>query len=393
MIKLNLFLIGLILPFALQAKPCKKITQALLDLYPEQTKEQMLVRLKNAKNKHKFMRAFIPYYYEQGWAVRKEMAVYERLNKHVGVIGGDCHVQNFGFMVNNKGVPILTLNDFDDVARGPIFMDVIRLSQSASYVDDINMSKLLQAYRKGLSGGKYDLSEYMQKLSKKAAAGGFNHKAEITTTNAGPRFAVKQEPFFATTQKELSSIKKHLAGKFGNDVIIHDTYRTMKESGGSAFGKRFHVLMEKDGQFQMVEFKEIQKGGVTKEWMPKVVSDFDRVTDAQNTLLGKDFSHRLYSVQLDETPMQVRFKAKGNKSVDPFAAASEKESMQIIQDEFFALGQMHRNSLGNDPMKITAYIKDFDKVDVKDWEQSMGVMKEVVKKAYNKTSGAMSKKK
>jgi hypothetical protein len=233
----------------------------------------------------------------------------------------------------------------------------------------------------------------MKKLLKKATEGGFTHKAEITTTTNGPRFAVKQEPFFATTKKEISSITDHLTGKFGKDIKIHDSYRTMKESGGSAFGKRFHVLVEEEGKIQMIEFKEIQKGGVTKEWMPAELSDFDRVTDAQNTLLGKDFSHRLYSVQLDETPMQVRFKAKGNKSIDPFAASSEKESIQIIEDEFYAMGQMHRNSLGNDPTKINAYLRDFDELEVDQWKQSLGVMKGVVKEAYDKTSGTLSKKK
>lgn len=382
MIKRSLILIGLILPFSVSAKPCKKVTQALLELYPEQNKEQMLLRLKNAKDKHKFLRSFIPYYYTRAHDLRESLPVYNKLKNHVGVIGGDCHVENFGYITNNKGKAILTLNDFDDVAEGPLFLDVMRLSQSASYIEDIKQAKLIEAYRKGLTGAQFEFTPYMQKLAAKAQKGGFAHKADILQTAQGPRFAVKQEPFFTTTQKELSSINNILANKYGKNVKVHDAYRTMKESGGSAFGTRYHVLMESEGEMHMVEFKEVMEGGVVSQWVPKKVTEYERVQNAQQTLLGNDFHQRLDVLEMDGKPYQIRFKAEGNKSVDPFGAG-KKEIHDIIEDEFYTLGQMHRKSLGNDVKKITAYNDDLSKVTTKDWEESVDLMRKQVKKAFD----------
>jgi hypothetical protein len=59
--KLNIIFL-LLLSLPLQAKPCKKVMTALLELYPEQSKKMLVTRIENAKNKHMFMRAFIPYY-------------------------------------------------------------------------------------------------------------------------------------------------------------------------------------------------------------------------------------------------------------------------------------------------------------------------------------------
>lgn len=356
---------------------------ALLEMYPEQSKKMLVTRIENAKNKHMFMRAFIPYYYDEAFNLKESLPVYGKLKKHVGQIVGDAHVGNFGYMVNNEGKSVLVLNDFDDVAEAPLFLDVMRLSQSASYVDDFKQAKLLGAYRKGVSGSSYEFSDFIQKLGAKAQKGGNKSKAEFSSTAVGPRFSVKSEPSKILSKEIENSLQNVLTEKFGKNTKLHDAYQTMKESGGSAFGIRYHALMEVDGEIHFVEFKEIMDGGVVPRWVTKKVSNEERILNARSTFLGHDFDQKLDVVKVDGKTFQLRFKAEGNKSID-VKKASEKELPRLMEDEFYILGQLHRKSLHNNPAQISDYLLDFDQVTISEWEESVKLMKQKIKKAYDK---------
>lgn len=378
--KSSLFLLVLI-STSLQAKPCKDLVQRMLELYPDQNTEMMMTRIQNAKNKHMFMRAFIPRYYQEAFEVKDTIPAYNKLKKHTGHIVGDAHVGNFGFLMDNKGKPTLTLVDFDDVAEAPLFLDVMRLSQSASYTGDFNQVKLLEAYKRGLNAADHQLSKYLGKLNGKSQKGGIATKADYTSTAQGPRFSAKQEPTFAVTAQEQKSIEKVLKDKFGKETKLHDSYRTMKESGGSAYGTRFHTLVEFDGDMHLIEFKEIMEGGVVSGWVKKPVSDNQRIKSAMNTYLGSGFEQSLDVVEVGNKPFQLRFKAEGNKAID-LSAVSEKEISKVVEDEFYVLGQLHRRSLGGTNQGVSSYAQDLDTVSPEEWEQSVKVMKKIVKKDY-----------
>lgn len=377
LLKLLLFLT---LSFELHAKPCKNIIQAFLELYPHHDKEMILTRLQNAKNKHKFMRGFIPYYYQEAYEARKIIPVHKKLHGTTGQIVGDAHVENFGFMINNDGKPILALNDFDDVADAPLYLDVMRLSQSASYIEDIKQAKLIAAYKKGLQNSDYKFSGYIEKLKDKSKAGGVTSKADYTKTENGLRFTEKDLPI---SESEIAEVTKILKEKFGAGFRLHDSYKTMKASGGSAYGNRFHVLAEFDNKIHFIELKEIFDSGVVGKFA-KVVTNEERILSARNTFLGDNFDNKLDVVKVDKTSFQLRFKSEGNKSID-FAKVDEKEVHKVIEDEFFVLGQLHRKSLNNSTKDVKSYVKDLDSVTTEEWEDSVKIMKEKIKKAFDKS--------
>ena len=174
-----------------------------------------------------------------------------------------------------------------------------------------------------------------------------------------------------------------LTEKFGKNTKLHDAYQTMKESGGSAFGTRYHTLMEVDGEIHFVEFKEIMDGGVVPRWLPKNVTNEERILNARQTFLGNGFDQKLDVVKIDGKSFQLRFKAEGNKSID-VKKALETELPGVIEDEFYVLGQLHRKSLGNNPAQISDYLSDFDRVTTSEWEESVKLMKQKIKKAYDK---------
>ncbi|WPU65993.1 DUF2252 family protein [Peredibacter starrii] len=375
------FFLFFLLSSQLHAKPCTNLVSKMLELYPDQNTQMMITRIKNAQDKHMFMRAFIPYYYKESFEIKETIPVFQKLKNHRGQIVGDAHVGNFGLLLDNKGKPAMTLVDYDDVGEAPLFLDVMRLSQSASYVDDFDMTKFLEAYKRGLKGTDHQVSQYMTDLQAKSIKGGQTPKAKVLTTPQGPRFGEKTEPATALQPAQQKSLEKVLQTKFGKNTKLHDSYSTMKESGGSAYGTRYHGLVEIDGKITFVEFKEIMKGGVIG-WGKKAATDGKRVEGAMNTYLGKGFDENLSVVKIGDKSYQMRFKTEGNKAID-VSAVSKKEVENVIADEFYILGTLHRRSLGNTNTGVTAYAKDLETVSIQEWEDSVKVMKKVVKKAYN----------
>lgn len=337
----------------------------------------MITRFENANDSHKFLRSFIPFYYDKAFKLKEKLPVFQKLGQYRGQIVGDAHVENFGFLIDNKGKARLTMNDFDDTAHGPVFLDVLRLSKSSSYVSNIKQKKLIEAYVEGIQGTKREMSSYITKLAEKAEKGGKKPKVDAVKTKQGLKFAEKNEPNFPVTSEELGSMEKALQEKFGK-IKIHDSYRTMKESGGSAFGKRYHAIVDVRGETHFIELKEIKEGGVVSSWVTKPVTEEERVRQGMKAFHQNDFEDHLTVVSLDGKPYQARFKLEGIKSID-LASVKKKDLDQVILDEFYLLGQLHRTSLGN---KVKDYIQDLLRVKTKEWEESVSILRDEMDKAY-----------
>jgi hypothetical protein len=359
---------------------CKPALANLLKLYREQNREMMLTRIENATNKHKFLRSFIPYYYNRAHRLREVLPVYQRLHRHRGQIVGDAHVENFGFLVDNRGRPRLTMNDFDDTAEAPLFLDVLRLSQSASYVSDVPKAAALEAYRQGLLNQQRPLSRYLRELQERASRGGLRSKADFEIRRGQVRFRERQRPSFDTTPAEVTALETALREKFPG-AALQDSYRTMKESGGSAFGTRYHALVQINGETQLVEFKEILSGGVLPPWSSRM-PDGDRVRRGQARVLGEEFDRNLDVVNLNGRAFQLRIKVRGNQSID-LSEVRGRDIPAVIQDEFYLLGQLHRNSLGGTDAGVSAYAADLARVSTDDWEASVRIMKREIRRVYD----------
>jgi uncharacterized protein (DUF2252 family) len=76
-----------------------------------------------------FFRGTLPAYVR---AVRP--ALTGRLAEAQGLVLGDLHLENFGTFLNPSGQSCFDLNDFDEVTRGPLVIDLRRLAASAALV-------------------------------------------------------------------------------------------------------------------------------------------------------------------------------------------------------------------------------------------------------------------
>ena len=354
-----------------------------MDLYPEHSKDIMLTRFEAARNKHKFLRSFIPYYYKEVYKSQAELPAFAKASKTSGHIVGDAHVENFGFLISNDGKSVLALNDFDDVAEAPLVLDVMRLSQSASYMDkELDHAKLIKSYVQGLKDSPHEYSGFIKKLAEKSKSGGHLSKADMTVVDGKKLFAVKQEPNFVTTEPQKKVLADLLKKKYGSNVQLHDSYGTMKVSGGSAYGQRYHLLAEIDGHEHFIELKEVMDTGVVPKLLTNQPGNTERILSARDVFLGKNFADKLDVVKFEDKTFQLRYKAAGNKSID-FGKVKPEDMKTVIQDEFYLLGQLHRKSLEANPVKVESYLKDINSISSKDWEETTKIMRKKIAKAFD----------
>jgi hypothetical protein len=372
----------LVVPFHLEAKPCKKdvLLEQLSRYYSHQNEDVLKFRMnKVSGNDDKWMRS-LPRLYTQLIADNKEqLRIMEKAGKHKAYAAGDAHMENFGFTIDNQGLGKLGLNDLDDPARSPVVMDVLKLSQSAYYnYKKFDQPEMIKSYLRGLEEAPHEFSSYIQKLSEKSVKGGEISKAKVKGEVL--KFDTKPEFDFPTTAEENKDILKSLKKIYGGTAEVHDTYWTSKVTGGSAFGKRFHVLARIDGKIEFVELKQITDSAIAPELMVKEIPNSQRVKEARDILLGEGFDKRLSVVKIDGQDYQLRFKSKGNQSI-VIDEIDKKELGDVIRDDFYILGKVHRQSLkaeGASPAKATAlvddYIKSIKSISDKDWSDDLNFM-------------------
>ena len=222
----------------------------------------------------------------------------------------------------------------------------------------------------------------MNKLGAKSLEGGHLSKAETKVVGNAKVFAVKQSPSFATTEAQIKTFHDILKKKYGKNYKLLDSYRTMKESGGSAYGKRYHLLVEVDGKEGFIELKEVMDTGVVPKLQSKKVSNKERIISSRDVFLGANYSEMIDVVEVEEKQFQLRHKIAGNKSLD-FSKIKSKDYGGLIQDEFYLLGQLHRKSLNADPNKSASYTKDINSITDKEWQMTTDFMRKKIRKAFD----------
>ena len=119
-----------------------------------------LQKLAESKTSFHFLRSFVDYFYLTIAQNNKTLGVTKHFSQYSGKCVGDAHPENFGFLFQNDGNPLFTMNDIDDFGPCPMAYDIFRLL-TASYLVDSKLSAetLLNAYLFGLSRSEEHTSE------------------------------------------------------------------------------------------------------------------------------------------------------------------------------------------------------------------------------------------
>jgi uncharacterized protein (DUF2252 family) len=122
-------------------------------------------KLDAAKDPFKFLRTYVDYYYLLTKANRAVLPSLDVNWKTAAWCVGDAHPENFGFLIQNDGSSIFTMNDVDDSGPCPAVLDLFRLMVSARlYEKNIKLGRLTEAYLTGLQGQSFKMPAALQSI-------------------------------------------------------------------------------------------------------------------------------------------------------------------------------------------------------------------------------------
>lgn len=328
---------------AQQLQTCREM---LSDFYPTQTSDFIDLRLENNTDFFSFFRAFSPVFYKE-MQTPELNAMLKPLEKFRGTIAADLHIENFGFIIDDKGKVVFTVNDIDDATEGEISRDVIRHFVSAKIVNkDISWEDYYSAYQKGLKGESHDFSFHV--------AQGMDNVADVTKKNLEKniqfevpfKFIKFKKPYKVTTEEENSELLKGLKKQFPQ-IEIFDQYMRMKEDGGSAGLKRYQVLarVSPKDKVQWLDVKETAMSGYDRMFNPESKVPFEeRLAAVKANIYNGQFDESLKVVNIQNHPYSVRFVDQFSSGLK-LADIPEDDYKDVILDEAYVIGKIHKLSL------------------------------------------------
>lgn len=292
----------------------------------------------------------------QNLSDRSLLRPFEQVSSFYGTVAGDVGVESFGFIVDDKGKTLFALRDLKEVSKGYLYHDVIgHLVSAKNYDKKISWLSYFEAYKSGLLNEKHTYSYYVEKGLDEA----FVDVKKIVESNISPKAPfvfTKMKSDFVKPTKELEAKVKDGLRRAYPDLELFDIYESAKEKG------RFQLL---------VRVRPMDK----IEWLEVVESKGCEYEKAFQVHLGKfPFSQKMsaikehvYAGKLDRSLASVNFDKKDYiiKPADHFAAKLQLEVIptddyhDIVLDEAYVLGKMHRASLGNN---VDDYVKAWARI-------------------------------
>lgn len=368
-------------PASFSSDSCIDLMQGF---YPTQSRQFLEKRIAANKDFHSFYRSFVPFFYDIINEDQEIKKTFIGLSKFKAAMGGDVHVENFGFILTASGSAKLVLNDVDDSTLGAIYMDAIRHYISGKIVtDNVHWSNYLSAYQAGLKGKEHSFSDYVKTNKHNALIETKKFLEEYISSDMPLKFIKYKKPTYAIDEATRKEISNSLSKLFGN-IKIYDQYLRIKEDGGSAGLLRYEVLAElapgEDPAW--LDIKEMATSSYDKVFTASPPSYAQRMSLIKDQIYEEDISSHLAIFKIAGKDFSVRYMNQFGLGVS-INDISHLEIADVVLDEAYALGQIHARSLLKNSLKIEDYTKAWDKIAEDDIKKSAKKIKDALEKKYN----------
>jgi len=355
-------------------------------LYPQLNNEQIEKKIAAASSPFQFYRSFIPLFY---FYLAEDASLNVSLTKwqdHRGWCVGDAHIENFGIIYFAGEEARFTVNDLDDGAPCPLMLDYLRfLTGVLLFDDDFDLERVHRMYVSTLEGEEVKLSTPVQGLLDKS-----NDRAT----------EIKKKQLVSKSRLQRESGSLDLSKKFKDEVVsklkffletdlqLLDSYRYVRDRGGSFGGERIRVLVElKNAQgsegeaLQVFEIKEMKfLPGVfpVQTASEKVLSTQARIEKSMGLLFGKNSRKTLHGyAQMDGRDFLIRPLWSGNQGISP-EDFSDDDLEKVIRDQAETLGAFHR--LSSDSRR--SYLAAVKKIPLSEWKRTALDVSKKLQRSY-----------
>lgn len=355
-------------------------------LYPNQEKEFIKTRIKNSQNVHKFYRSFVRYYYSMLKQNPDYLTTLDSLKSYSGVVSGDPHVENFGFLVDKNHKAHFSFNDFDDADKSLLYLDLLRHLTSALMVESkLSVEDYLKTYREALGVKLKNYPDYLADLKKKAEKKG--HRLSDDDVDADEKkFITYKKVVLKMSSSETQAVQKGLEEllkkEIDKSITIHEVYKRTKDSGGSAGLIRYQILLTVKDKLQWLELKEFTTPG-TAYYHGKSAKGVDRLQLIKNNLLPTEVKDEFYFMTFQGKPYLATYIWDGEKGIDfqdidPDEYEVDYEGIILLEVKF--LGYLHGKAIS---LKMTNYKEAVAKTKAEDWKAAADKIIAKMKETYS----------
>ncbi len=268
-----------------------------------------------------------------------------------GTIAGDAHAANFGqVLVKNKPFEV-HLIDLDDSGKGPLLGDLLRLAISIKESGaDIKYKEIWEAYQDGLSGGdNYTAPDFVEKKLNQTNADFLLEQQELLTEHLNDDGELTLADFDLKPmsrapewlKQALTDLKTKIARRNDGTEVISTGWKKHTD-GGSQGMMRMWLLLKRDNQYRLVEYKQMAAPATENYTDQK--SNTARVNEVRRDYWGKDDTQEYSVVSLPQADFlsRTRFEYPLNQKIkDLMAEASGKKMNQYSLYLAYRLGQIH----------------------------------------------------
>lgn len=349
------------------------VREELHRMMPQFSDEIMDGKIKETANPFMMFRGNVAYFFDVFLRHNKLVKRYEDVLEQRAWMFGDVHPENFALVSSKKGKIKFVMADPDDAGPGPMFLGYFRLSVGAllasrNYGFELSSKKMLDAYVDGLSNSNDDLPlpKSLEKIAKKLE-GGRRAKKKKYEAQAGK--LIRKSDFKELTPEKVEQLTRHAETTFP-DGEVYDAAEVVRVTGGSAFLKRYLLLMKFpdsksniDGPWQIIEYKEQATSGIEalrlpKEPRPSVEEKIE--TNWAVSFGGPKQVPEFFKVtELDGLPFYIRPKWKSYENIDVSSVGDAfNEDLMVYMSRW--LGKGHGQQL--DPDERRWYLEQLDEI-------------------------------
>jgi len=288
-----------------------------------------------------------------------------------GVVMGDAHLQNFGFIKTAGGTEYV-FNDFDDSGHGPVAIDALRYFTAlrlANPNDKKMVTRTLDAYVTAVKdgGGAHvavpkSLEPHWGDLHKETLDK-FTSKESFRYSDKDARLS-PAAPETATQVRALVQSDARFGGGKVLDVAVRE-----RDFGGSGGLERFWVLVKTKDDTRILELKEAGPAAVAELGGQPAQSPGKRLTSLKQTFMEDPDAADIFSVKLGQNRFVVRDRSR-MANVDP-ETLSKGSREEVFAAQAAVMANIHHEGwAGVDKRTIVEWLDLNSEKMAKRWEKA-----------------------
>jgi len=364
------------------------INHQLYQMYPDLKPSFIDKKVKAIKTPFMYYRSFVLQFYNTVLHSNK-LKTPQKLKQFQGHGLVDYHIDNFNILQEKKGVFRYTMNDPDEGAIVPLYSDFLRyltsLKLAPEYLTKSEYKQIIKAYKKGLSGEKPVLPDYIKEHLKKLPTTKFTtSEKSISKFRTLKKGRVLEE----LSVKEKKSFLKVLKQSFGNNAKILDQIKFLNITGGSGGLTRFRFIVKLPKSSPLLKKFNISRTQIfeLKEIRVRVnpMSPKNGIkSSTQNTVmaLGKKQKTTPLNqvVKVNKTSYLLRPDFKGFK-VEAASSLEGEEYFETVLAQAATIGNIHKRALLN---QHSDYVKAIESVSETDWINDSKILSKEFRKQFS----------